>query len=355
MVGGGVAGLLLGLELKKQDISFILLEKNPNTAQGATAKTPGLVSLFAMDNAARLEKDLGKGKAGDLLDFFRRNNERMRSVLDAFSLPRKNGIWYGAGYDIEQDELKDCAHILTGSAEWRTSSPLLDAEGALYVSKAFSFDAPSLTSKLQTELSGHIALNENVVLIEKKPHSGGATSVVTTHSSYEAEIIVLCVNAYILQIFPGWNKFFYPVRSQSITAANKLFDAPIIVNAGHEIYAPHEDGTWMGGINPNATFDDLTTDEKPTDIFQSYMEMFFESRWGEKPDVLRRDAGIICMTQTGLPVIGPVSGRTDLLVMGGCCGRGWDYWSEGARAVATLIRDGKKTLPSLFHPSNVFV
>ena len=355
VVGGGSAGLLLGHELKKRGVSFVLLEKKPDIGQGATRKTKGLVSLFAMDNPARLEKDLGKGKASDLLSFFNRNNAQMRSALNEFSVACKNGIWYGAGFDIEHEELTDSAHLLQNDAEWRTSSPVLDAEGILYVKTAFSFDALTLIPSLKKSLSGFIVCDENVVMIEKKSLSGDATTVITTKSSYDAEVVVLCANAYLPQIFQGWSKFLYPVRAQSIIAKQKVFDEPVIVNAGHEIYVPDENGTWMGGINPNATFDDLTYDETPTDIFQGYMEMFFESRWGEKPEVVSRGAGTICMTQTGFPVIGPVPGRVDLIVMSGCGGRGWDYWAEGANAVTKLILDGKNTLPSLFHPSNVFV
>lgn len=351
IVGGGAAGLLLAKVLAEKNVNFALLEKNNRAANAATAKSKGLASLFPMDNPSRLRKDLGHEKANGFLDFYRRNNRSMESLLQEFKIPYKKGIWYGSCFDMETEELKETSQILKDDCTWETSAPFHDFKEALYLKNGLFFDAKQLMETLSGKLEKYIYTNENVLAVEKD----SATRIITEHNTYETEVAVICLEAYTPQLFPGWSKFFYPLRAQIITAEQKVSDAPAIANYGHEIYVPEENGTWMGGINPNATFDDMTYDETPTDVFQNYMEIFFEERWGVKPTVKQRDAGIVCMTQTGLPFIGPVPGRVDLILFGGFCARGWDYIAESAKAVATLISDGKYTLPNLFRPSNVFV
>ncbi len=351
VVGGGAAGLLLAKELAEKNVNFALLEKNSHTANAATAKSKGLVSLFPMDNPSRLRKDLGLEKVHELLDFYRRNNKNMESLLQEFKISYKKGIWYGSGFDMEMEELKETTQILKDDCTWKTSAPFHALKEALYLKTGLSFDAKQFTGALGGKLKKYIITNENVIAVEKD----GATKIITEHNLYETEVAIICLEAYTPQLFPGWSKFSYPLRAQILTAEQKVFDAPVIVNYGHEIYVPEESGTWMGGINPNATFDDMTYDETPTDVFQNYMEIFFEERWGVKPVVKQRDAGIVCMTQTGFPFIGPVPGRVDLILFGGFCARGWDYMAEGAKAVAALLLNGKYTLPGSFRPSNVFV
>lgn len=351
MAGGGAAGLLLARELSRKNINFALLEKNSRTGCATSAKSKGIVSLFPMDNPARLKKDLGEKNSTELLSFFRKNNEKMQDVLNENKIPFKKGIWYGSGFEMENEELKETAGLLKEFCAWKSSPLFHDIKEALYVKEGFFFNAEHLINQLSNELKENIYTNENVITIEKN----GGTRIVTERNTYEAEIVVACLNAYTSQLFPGWGKFFIPVRAQSLSAKQKIMDAPAVVNYGHEIYVPNENGTWMGGINPNSTFDDMTYDETPTDIFQSYMEMFFEQRWGIKPDVTERSAGTVCMTPTGFPFIGAVPGRVDLILFGGFCARGWDYIARGAEAVATLILKGDYILPDLFRPANVFV
>lgn len=351
VVGGGAAGLILAKVLAEKNVNFALLEKNSRTANAATAKSKGLVSLFPMDNPARLRKDLGHEKVNGLLDFYRRNNKNMESLLQEFKIPYKKGIWYGSCFDMEMEELKETAQILKDDCTWETSAPFHALKEALYLKTGISFDAKQFTETLAGKLEKYIFTDENALAVEKD----SATKIITEHNIYETEVAIICLEAYTPQLFSGWGKFFYPLRAQILTAEQKVFDAPAIVNYGHEIYVPEQSGTWMGGINPNAAFDDMTYDETPTDVFQNYMEIFFEERWGVKPVVSRRDAGTVCMTQTGLPFIGPVPGRVDLILFGGFCARGWDYIAEGANAVAALLLNGKYILPDLFRPSNVFV
>jgi glycine/D-amino acid oxidase-like deaminating enzyme len=189
-----------------------------------------------------------------------------------------------------------------------------------------------------------------------------AVQVETAAGPLTAAMVLVACEGASRDVLPALSGVVTPWRTQGMRAIGPQLRQPVICNYGHEIYLPHDLGTLgleieVAGLNPNPDEEDCTLDPATTDRFQAFLQSFCELRLGGRGGVSfsRPWAAPTAFTPDGLPLVGALPGRPEVLVAAGFHGRGLAWGVAAGVAIAERIRGGEDTVPERLAPRRLLV
>jgi gamma-glutamylputrescine oxidase len=159
-----------------------------------------------------------------------------------------------------------------------------------------------------------LVANNELYAIEQE--SDAYVTVYTRQFIFKARYVMLCTNAYSVNIDPYFIGKVIPTRAQCIATA-PLKNGPLLNTCGYSdygymYYRDTFDGRLLigGGRKQNKMLEYDTTDDRTTDPVQRILENYLREKF---PDVdvpiERRWAGIMGFSVDGLPLVGTLPGR----------------------------------------------
>ncbi|KAM0711543.1 hypothetical protein Q7P35_000909 [Cladosporium inversicolor] len=236
---------------------------------------------------------------------------------------------------------------------------------------------PYLTVAAMLELSLEKGMNlqTNTMALQTN-QVAGAWEVVTDRGTVNGKKVVLATNGYTSALHPGFasTKYLEPSRAQvavvhpeADTSNNPVFHRssshqdspgggdyiavrqPGDIGAGDVIYGG---GTQFSPTRErNITDDSVINDDIATYLHEIGRVVYGYKNWGETTKVIADHTGIICHTEDGLPLVGPVPGEPGMFASVCMNGHGMAWAFRSAEALVELMTTGKE--PDWF-PSAAF-
>lgn len=315
VVGAGVAGLSAAMHLERRGIRPIVLERH-RVASGASGRNAGFLMRGVAESYAVACDQLGRDTARHAWRF---TDENLRALRDL-------GVPFTPGYhdrrscilaldDAEAHDLErsaklmaedgfDAPFITTGDDDaWKHASPLC---GLVNPSDAVC-DPKEVMALLASKLEGEVRTGAEVVAINSSPDR---VEVVTHDAVFEADLVLLCVNAWARTLSPSLAKLVEPNRAQmlALDAPGAKLDMAYYANEGGEYIRTGEGGVVLvGGCRRFNAEAELTLADEATEPVQSAIEAFAERVLGRRFPVLRRWSGPMGFSPDGLPIVARLS------------------------------------------------
>ena len=351
IIGGGVCGVSLALELEQGGRQAVVLERGA-IGSGASSKNAGFLMRGAADNYARAVEMYGRARARLVW----RLSEENLAVL------REDGVGGLATYrdvpsclvaidEAEAEELRRSHDLLVedgfASALVESGADALWSSGAAIVALSNPGDASCNPCELMAHLTSRLA-TEPVERCEVAglEVAGGRVTLHTSRGTMGASRVVVCANAFSPGVLPRLASAIQPNRGQmlAIEGAGLELHASYYVNRGHEYLRQTPDGTIVvGGMRGRFVQEERTSEDETTGELQAALEVFAADVLGRNAGSLRvtdRWAGTMGFTEDGLPIIGAVDPDAIVWVCAGFNGHGMSLARCCARACAREMLGG---------------
>lgn len=355
VIGAGVAGLSAAMHLERRGVRPIVLERQ-RVASGASGRNAGFLMRGVAESYAAACDTLGHDLARHAWRFTEDNLHALREL----------GVAHTPGFhdrpscllaldDAEAHDLErsatlmaedgfDAPFITEGDDDaWTHASPLC---GLVNPADAVC-DPQEVMALLASKLEGEIRTGAEVVAINAAPDR---VEVVTHDAAFEADLVLLCVNAWARTLAPQLSKLVEPNRAQmlALDAPSAKLDMAYYANAGGEYIRTGEGGVVLaGGCRRFDAEAERTLADETTDPVQSGIEAFAERILGRRFPVLRRWSGPMGFSPDGLPIVGRLSevGGPDapLHFCGGFTGHGMSMGHLTARDCVEHALDDRPT------------
>lgn len=366
VIGGGATGLAAAIALREGAAPpRVVLCEAGHVGHGPQRRAPGLVLPDLLDPWGRVARGLPADACRALHDFAGRGPSWLRARLGA-EAGRDTDVWWLPTTDTEWDDLQRTAalyaawgvpHRLVDERPPAMDGPL-DLDAAALVRRDVLWVArPLLASRLAA-----LARATGVDLREGCPvhvlRSGGdGVTAETPRGAVRASVALIACEGAAGAVVPSLAVAVRPWRGQGLRAHGLTLPAPVLCNYGHEMYLPHDLGALgteveVAGLNPSPGEADCTLDPTPSDRFQGFLQSFCELRLGARTGVRysRPWAAPTAFTPDGLPLVGTLPGRPEILVAAGFHGRGLAWGVAAGVALAERLRGGPDAVPPALDP-----
>jgi glycine/D-amino acid oxidase-like deaminating enzyme len=186
----------------------------------------------------------------------------------------------------------------------------------------------------------------------------GSLLLTTSQGNLSAHMVVLAANGYLTRVHPFFTGKIEPVRGQMIATEPVSKTIPplaMLTNFGYEYWQQTPSGRFaLGGMRWQAENADVgLLDDHPDPrlriVLSDFLTKTFKD-WGPFT-VSHNWAGIMGFSQDGLPFLGKLPGRNNILVAGGFTGHGMAFGFLSGRVLAEIIQTGRtKQNIALFSP-----
>jgi glycine/D-amino acid oxidase-like deaminating enzyme len=157
----------------------------------------------------------------------------------------------------------------------------------------------------------------NNELYTLRQEADDCVTVFTRQYVFKARYVMLCTNAYSVNIDPYFLGKVIPTRAQCLVTA-PLKNGPFLnccgySDYGYMYYRDTFDGRLLvgGGRKQNKMLENDTTDDRTTDPVQRVLENYLREKFPEvDAPVERRWAGIMGFSVDGLPLVGTIPGKS---------------------------------------------
>jgi gamma-glutamylputrescine oxidase len=171
-----------------------------------------------------------------------------------------------------------------------------------------------LVQAIFQQSGAELVANNELYALEQE--SDDYVTVYTRQFIFKARYVMLCTNAYSVNIDPYFVGKVIPTRAQCIATA-PLKNGPLLNTCGYSdygymYYRDTFDGRLLigGGRKQNKMLENDTTDDRITDPVQRHLENYLREKF---PDIdvpiERRWAGIMGFSVDGLPLVGTLPGK----------------------------------------------
>lgn len=356
VIGGGICGTSALLYLMENGIDATLIESR-DIAHAATGRNAGFILQGTAERYSRAIATLGHDKAQDIHRWTLVNHQKIANCIERHNIKcgySKNGSLQLANTPSEEADLQDSMRLLNSdgfTAKWIPESELgstyreagyrmgllLPEDGELNPAKYVQGMANVARSMGARIFVGTKATNIN-------EHGNGVT-VKTPHGAVEAQIALVCTNAYTPQILPWYLGKIDPVRGQMLATATapKIFDRPIYADHGFDYWRQDESGCVVLGGWRNLDPDiEVGFEETLNDDIQTAMSRFIR-RFPHLSniEITHRWSGIMGFSVDGLPIMGPPPGMSSVLVAAGFTGHGFGFAQLAGEALAEVALEGQ--------------
>ena len=355
ILGAGIAGVSAALECQRRGVSAVVIERGA-IASGASSRNAGFLMRGAADNYAAGVRDLGR--------------ERTRALWKLSEANLASLIALGAGALPSFRRVPSCLVAMTESeaAELRTSAAMLRDDG--FAAEIIDTHTDAVWRNPQArcglvnpgdavinpvDLVRHLAAQLDRPIIDhaeiaEVDRSGSDIVIRCATMAVRAPRVVVCLNAFVGQLFPEIAHWAEPNRGQMVAVRAPTDRAPISMayyaNHGHDYFRRVDDETVIfGGRRHRFAPHERTEIPEPTDEVQRSLEALARESLGADYPVVARWAGIMGFSPTGLPIVAHVpdaAGEPDerLTFCGGFTGHGMSLGFETARSAVAFALDG---------------
>ncbi|MGC6508180.1 MAG: NAD(P)/FAD-dependent oxidoreductase [Myxococcota bacterium] len=356
VIGGGLCGTAALLYLAEQGLNPVLIDSR-NIAQAATGRNAGFILQGTAERYSRAIATLGHDKAQAIHRWSLINHERIANRIRTYNIEcgyAKNGSLQLANSPSEEADLRESMKLLLADgfeAQWLTEHELgpgytengfrmgllLPEDGELHPARYVHGLA-----KAAVELGATI-YSETPALSVIEGLDGVA--VTTPNATIEAQVVLVCTNAYTPSILPWFKDKIDPVRGQMLATAPapKVFDRPIYADHGYDYWRQDEKGSIvLGGwrnLDPDA---EVGFEETLNPDIQSAMTRFIQQfpQLKDTP-ISHRWSGIMGFSVDGLPILGAPPGMNAVLVAAGFTGHGFGFAQLAGEAIAEVALEGQ--------------
>lgn len=360
IVGAGITGLTLGLELQQRGQRCLILEQQ-NIGFGTTGGTTAHINTFFDESYDRLISKFGEDKAQTIADHAVKVPAKIKHLI------QQNQI------DCEFDECK----FYLFSAEKKQDKQLekiLEAHEQLDVPSRSVDEIPfTVPFRKAIEIDGQAQFHPlkyikglAAAFVEK----GGKIRTearVVEHEAKEQYIQIACANAthrgknlvWATHIPPGMNRFSAltaPYRSYALAA--KLATPPAQLAQAADLYEPYhyfryhhaEDGYYLivGGFDHKTGHEDDT--EKPFEDLVNYATENFTFT-----EIVSKWSSQFYVPVDGLPYIGKMPGEENIFVATGYNGNGMTWSTLAGSILADVILGKENELGEIVSPDRIEV
>jgi gamma-glutamylputrescine oxidase len=366
IVGAGMTGLAVALELAEQGLSVIVLDAG-FVGCGATGRNVGFVLQGVAESYARTVALWGRDKARRARTMTRHNHELVLGRIQRHDIRcdyRRAGTLHLAGSDEEAAELAQSAQCLLDDgfdadllgegaipawARGRYRAGLLIPPDGELDPVAFAVGLAAAAEAAGVRIfEGSDAL----ALVD------GADGVLvrTTGGTAQAEVAVVAANAWAQRILPWAEQRIEPTRGQVLATApvkTRLFDQPIYASHGFEYWRQLPSGEIvLGGWRHLDVPGEVGMDHRVHGGIQDAMTAFVRGLHPALADVpiTTRWSGIMGFSRDSLPLVGPVPGQQRVHVAAGFTGHGFGFALAAAEALGQIISAGRSDWDDLLSP-----
>ncbi|MFN2450886.1 MAG: NAD(P)/FAD-dependent oxidoreductase [Candidatus Dormibacteria bacterium] len=343
VVGGGISGVALLSQLATRGIGAALVERD-RLGAGASGRNAGFLLTGVAANYARAVATYGRETAAEIWRFTAANHRLLRGSVEPAAMGyRCRGAWTVAESAVEAAALEESAQLLAEDGlpgRWAPAgraprwAPLgaleVDGDGEVNPLRAVEAIAPPGS-----------AVHEGVAVVGLHHGPQGVRVDLGERGEMVAEQVILATNAWTAQLVPEVP--IRPVRAQMLctAAAATITDRPVYAGWGYRYFRQLGDGRLlMGGCRDLAVADEVGYGLAPTAPVQAGLDLACTGL-GVTAPVLHRWAGTMGFTADELPLVGPLSGRPGVWVMGGYTGHGMGFALQCAWALVERVADGR--------------
>lgn len=369
IVGGGLMGCAIAYQLAIRGIDCCLLEAK-QLASGASGRNDGQIILETADYYQRMKAVYGEAQAFRLLDFKRRGQNLMHEFLSDFK-HHQSLAYHQAGSltlainDAEAKVLEEaCEEMLKDGFEVSLVNQSFIEEKIqtrrFQIGKWDSADASVNPAELTRLIAAEARAKGAAILEGVKVERIDQNQLVHSQGKTSFEICILATNAYTPQILPDFEKLIFPIRGQILASRPSKKRIPAIgciTNFGYDYWHWTADGRLiLGGRRYTNEHREIGYDDDFVNpIVSAELDQFAAETYPDfELDIAARWSGIMGFSKDGRPLIGPVSGYSNLWCAAGFTGYGLGLcWAVG-QAVAEVLNDEVSSLTEIlpdFSPS----
>jgi glycine/D-amino acid oxidase-like deaminating enzyme len=348
IIGAGLAGTAVALFLAEAGVEPLVIDSAAQVGRGISGRGSGVVLPLLADMPAQLISALGETGAKDLINLAQRGI----AELDALGVLQRCGVLHAASLPQERRDhsanLAALQQLDVVVEEWSAAQV---EEGSrtqgfgrgLWLPNA-GFIQPGLAvsaiaAKAQAA-GARFALNTRA--IQLRPH-GVESQVQTSQGQIRCDVVIIANNVGAPTLEPWFSDKIHPVRTQLAAwrPGESPIPFPIQTQLGYATLRPHSDGGLIAGGCRWATPHLEVGEDDERVCSPAVHQKLVGMAQRHAPTQANGEpshawAGIMGFSCDGLPLIGPIPGRSRWIC---CLGFGGHQSSLGV-AAARLVSDG---------------
>lgn len=347
IVGGGICGVSAALHAARRGLRVILLERG-SVASAASGRNAGFLMRGLAENYSRACAAFTRARARFIWKLSEQNLDGLRSeganslasyvsqpsCLLALTPAERNSL--DSSFRLLRDDGFDARWIESGTdtlwSRGRALAGLLNPHDA-------AVNPVDLVRLLASKLPpGTIQQGTEAIRITP---DGDRVLIHTPVAAVVASHALVCVNAYLRNLYPDRAAIVSPNRGQMLAARveNLRLDACYYANFGSEYFRQTHDGALIvGGCRTRHQLDEAVASDQPSETVQQDIEAFALQTLGLRLDVIHRWAGVMGFSADGLPVISMLDQR--VWFCGGFTGHGMSLAYATSHAALGVMLDG---------------
>lgn len=340
VIGAGVAGLSAAYFLAKAGVQTTIIDGS-TAPKGASARAIGIPWLGFLDTPWRLEQALGPTRTEILLSLCRENFALAQTLVPTTPT---TWIWANSGDMLANEWTKSCAILTKNQIE---AAPFSSNENTLH-----GIQLPD--QYLVEPKQGLCALEEKCRLHNATLHRGvsatdvaltsGGTVLTTNHGPLTADAVIFATGAWTGLLLDGFQDKIVPVREHVQTGTWQSPGPKTCIRAqnGYVHWRSESTRWWISGARwatPHFEIGETEDTNTPHAISEALNQV--RSQLNPSPiDRVETWSYLWAKTCDGLPILGPVPGRSTWISCTGFMGNDWGFGIRAGKAVADGLLSG---------------
>lgn len=358
VVGGGLVGLAMAMNVAEAGASVVLLEARTRLASGMSGRTAGLGLVGIGDNPHRLRQAIGHHAAEEIIRFSCENLD----CLDALGvLERTGGIATSKGGEMAEIPLTvEAAQAMGVPCELWSAEQVNAALGTVGLGPGRFTPAEGLVDPIalcgtladRAQAAGAVLVT-NATVAQTSDRMDGVRVHLADGRFIDSDMVVLASGWRLRDLDPWLGDKLYPVRTQMLTLPGLANPPRYAATAqyGYAYWRSVSNRLLVGGCRwatPHLETGE-TDDTTAVPVVESRILGFMENHYpGHDRTVLERWTGIMTFSCDLLPLMGPIPGRPRFVVCTGFSGCQTALAVRAAQAVTEGIVTGRAQVPAFF-------
>jgi gamma-glutamylputrescine oxidase len=331
VIGGGITGVSLLHHLTARGMAAVLVERG-RLASGASGRNAGFLLAGVAENYAAAVRTYGRSKTRDVWALTVENHDRQIEAAAGREVGhRRGGTLILASGPEEARDLEESAELLREDgfeARWDGRALFNPKDGEV---------TPTLLVGAIARRAPAGAIREGVEVVGFEKSSDGVV-VRTADAECRCGVVILATNAYTPLLLRKVG--IQPTRAQMLATApvrERVAPLPTYSHHGYRYWRQLASGeVLMGGWRDTSLETEKTSAAEPTAGIQAHLDEAVREL-GVQADITHRWAGTMGFTESGLPILGPVDGMTNVYVCAGFNGHGMGFAFMSAKRLVDLL------------------
>ena len=359
VVGGGIAGTSAAYHLASAGVDVLLVERG-RLGHGATGAAIGVLSPPMRQPFHETVHFRGEETAKIIWDFSLRSIRGLREVLEQTGAAADAGLDLSGGYVLAEPhtvhELENAHRALEQASlpvEWLTAEEVRSVCGGRGFAGGYRIEGGGAISPGRTAVAlARAAAAAGATVVEGidvrgTRHDRKGLVCETVSGDIGAEMVVYATHVDSRRFSSYLGDEIVPIRGQGMITevGAPTFQGSFATHRKLNVWRSTPEGRLvLGGWRHDAWDRSYwkvgpEVDESLQDAVQQWFETSFPQ--AAPLQVAERWSGIFGWTADYLPLVGPLPGRNDELVISGFSGGGLPLAFESGRVIASIVTEGE--------------